>query len=121
MVEVKQIEQAYELAKQRYAELGVDTEKVMEQLKKVKVSMHCWQGDDVKGFQFPDQELSGGIAVSGNYPGAARTPEELRQDLDKAFSLIPGKHKLNLHAIYTDTDEKVEANEIEPHHYQKMP
>lgn len=119
MVEVKQIEQAYELAKQRYAELGVDTEKVMEQLKKVKVSMHCWQGDDVKGFQFPDQELSGGIAVSGNYPGAARTPEELRQDLDKAFSLIPGKHKLNLHAIYTDTDEIVEADEIEPRHYQK--
>lgn len=119
MVKKQNIEQAYELAKIRYAELGVDTEDVLKKLANVKVSIHCWQGDDVKGFQFPNQELTGGIAVSGNYPGAARTPQELRDDLDKAFSLIPGKHKLNLHAIYTDTDERVEANEIEPRHYQK--
>lgn len=119
MVNKQTIEQAYELAKARYAEIGVDTDAVLKKLAEIKVSMHCWQGDDVKGFQFPDQELTGGIAVSGNYPGAARTPQELRDDLDKAFSLIPGKHKLNLHAIYTDTDEKIEANEIEPKHYQK--
>ncbi|MBS4461842.1 L-rhamnose isomerase [Aerococcaceae bacterium zg-B36] len=118
MATKEQIVQAYELAKARYAELGVDTEEVLKRLANVKVSMHCWQGDDVKGFQFPDQELTGGISVSGNYPGAARTPKELRDDLDKAFSLIPGKHKLNLHAIYTDTDEKIDSDQIEPKHYQ---
>lgn len=118
MVSKQQVEQAYELAKLRYAELGVDTEIVLEKLAKVKVSMHCWQGDDVKGFQFPGQALTGGISVSGDYPGRARTPQELRQDLDKAFSLIPGKHKVNLHAIYTDTDEKIDSDKIEPKHYQ---
>lgn len=110
--------QAYELAKEQYAQIGVDVESVLEKLQKVKVSMHCWQGDDVQGFQFPGQELTGGISVSGDYPGRARTPQELRQDLDVAFRLIPGKHKLNLHAIYTDTQETVDADEIEPRHYQ---
>lgn len=79
--------------------------------------MHCWQGDDVRGFLNRYQELTGGIAVTGNYPGAARTADELRQDLEKAFSLIPGKHKVNLHAIYADTDERVELNQLEPKHF----
>lgn len=83
----------------------------------MKISVHCWQGDDVKGFLNPNGELTGGIMATGNYPGAARTPEQLRQDLEKAYSLIPGKHKLNLHAIYLDTDEKVDLNEIEPKHF----
>jgi len=89
----------------------------MDRLAQVKVSMHCWQGDDVRGFLNRDQELTGGIAVTGNYPGAARTADELRQDLEKAFSLIPGKHKVNLHAIYADTDERVELDQLEPKHF----
>ena len=83
----------------------------------VKISMHVWQGDDVRGFLSED-ELSGGISVTGNYPGVARSPQQLRQDLEKAFSLIPGKHKLNLHAIYLDTEERVDLNELEPKHFE---
>lgn len=119
MVTQKTIEEAYEKAKARYAEVGVDTDAVLEKLQNVKISMHCWQGDDVKGFLTPDGELTGGIMSTGNYPGAAHTPEELRTDLEKAYSLIPGKHKLNLHAIYLDTDETVDLNEIEPKHFEK--
>lgn len=114
-----QIKRDYEAAKEQYANHGIDTDKVLEKLKEIKISMHCWQGDDVKGFINKDQGLTGGISVTGNYPGAARNPEELRRDLEKAYSLIPGKHKLNLHAMYTDTDEKVELDEIEPRHYTK--
>jgi len=109
----------YEAAKQLYAKHGIDVDHALEQLAQIKVSMHCWQGDDVKGFLNKDQDLTGGISVTGNYPGAARTPDELRADLEKAFSLIPGKHKVNLHAIYADTDEKVELDQIEPKHFQK--
>ena len=108
----------YELAKEVYAKIGVDTDKALEKLKNTKISMHCWQGDDVAGFM-SDDELSGGIQVTGNYPGKARNPEELRADIEKAFSLIPGKHKLNLHAIYADTDEKVDLDELEPKHFEK--
>lgn len=108
---------AYELAKERYAKIGVDTDQVLKELEKIKLSIHCWQGDDVKGFLFPGQELTGGISVSGNYPGKAKTPQQLRQDLSKALSLIPGKHKVQLHAIYADTDEKVDLNELEPRHF----
>ncbi|MEY8733025.1 L-rhamnose isomerase [Peribacillus frigoritolerans] len=115
----KQIKRDYEAAKELYASHGIDTDEVLEQLKKIKISMHCWQGDDVNGFMNKDQVLTGGISVTGNYPGAARTPEELRLDLEKAYSLIPGKHKLNLHAIYADTEEKVDLDEIEPRHYTK--
>lgn len=103
-----QIQDAYE-----YANHGIDTDQALEKLKAIKISLHCWQGDDVRGFINKDQPLTGGISVTGNYPGAARTPEELRQDLEKA------KHKLNLHAIYVDTDEKIDYDEIEPRHYQK--
>jgi L-rhamnose isomerase len=115
----KQIKRDYEAAKELYASHGIDTDEVLEQLKKIKISMHCWQGDDVNGFMNKDQVLTGGISVTGNYPGAARTPEELRLDLEKAYSLIPGKHKLNLHAIYADTEENVDLDEIEPRHYTK--
>lgn len=113
------ITKAYEAAKARYAAVGVDTDAVLEKLQNVKISMHCWQGDDVKGFLTPNGELTGGIMSTGNYPGAAHTPDELRADLEKAYSLIPGKHKLNLHAIYLDTDEAVDLDEIEPKHYEK--
>lgn len=113
------ITKAYEAAKVRYAAVGVDTDAVLEKLQNVKISMHCWQGDDVKGFLTPNGELTGGIMSTGNYPGAAHTPDELRADLEKAYSLIPGKHKLNLHAIYLDTDETVDLDEIEPKHYEK--
>lgn len=112
------IRKKYEIAKAKYAEVGVDTDEVLKKLADIKISMHVWQGDDVKGF-LSDEELSGGISVTGNYPGAATNPEELRSDLEKAYSLIPGKHKLNLHAIYLDTDEKVDLNELEPKHFKK--
>ena len=115
----KTVEERYQDAKARYAEIGVDTDAVLKKLQDVKISMHCWQGDDVKGFLNPDGELTGGIMATGDYPGAAHTPEQLRQDIEKAFSLIPGKHKLNLHAIYLDTDEPVDLNEIEPKHFEK--
>jgi len=112
------IEQNYREAQELYARHGIDTDKALERLRTIKISMHCWQGDDVRGFLNRDQELTGGISVTGNYPGAARTPDELRADLEKAFSLIPGKHKVNLHAIYADTPEKVELDRIEPKHYE---
>jgi L-rhamnose isomerase len=113
------IEQAYELAKEQYASLGVDTDGAMEKLAGVPISLHCWQGDDVGGFETPDAELSGGgIQATGNYPGKARTADELRADLDKALSLIPGKHRLNLHALYAETGgQRVERNELGPEHF----
>ncbi|MER0122636.1 L-rhamnose isomerase [Streptococcus sp. ZJ93] len=113
------VAERYQIAKERYAAIGVDTDAALERLQQVKISMHCWQGDDVKGFLLPDGELTGGIMSTGNYPGAAHTPDQLRQDLEKAYSLIPGKHKLNLHAIYLDTDEQVDLNELEPRHFEK--
>ncbi len=112
------IEKAYELAKEQYAAIGVDTDAVLEQLQKAVISMHCWQGDDVGGFLFKDIALSGGIQTTGNYPGKANTAEELRADINKAMSLIPGRQKLNLHAIYADTTEKVDLDALEPHHFE---
>jgi L-rhamnose isomerase len=112
-----QIEQAYALAKERYAALGVDTEKALAALKSVAISLHCWQGDDVGGFENPGGELSGGIAATGNYPGKARNADELRRDLDVVYSLLPGSHRLNLHAIYLESDKKIERNKIEPRHF----
>ena len=113
----EKIRKAYELAKEAYAGLGVDTDEVLRRLAQVKISIHCWQGDDIAGFLFKDQQLSGGIQVTGNYPGAATTVTELRQDIEKAVSLIPGKHKLSLHAIYADTDEKVDLDQLAPRHF----
>ncbi|AVD55092.1 MULTISPECIES: L-rhamnose isomerase [Heyndrickxia] len=114
----EKISQAYELAKERYKEIGVDTEKAMAALQKVKISIHCWQGDDIHGFLFPNAELTGGIGVSGNYPGIARTPDELSSDLSKALSLIPGKHKVQLHAIYAVTNKQKDLDELEPEDFK---
>jgi L-rhamnose isomerase len=112
------IKKAYELAQQRYAELGVDTENAMERLRKISISLHCWQGDDVGGFESSGGLSGGGIMATGAYPGKARTPDELRCDLAKAYSLLPGKHRLNLHASYLETGgKKVERNEIEAEHF----
>ncbi|MFN2164410.1 MAG: L-rhamnose isomerase [Candidatus Promineifilaceae bacterium] len=111
------IESAYTAARERYAAFGVDTEKALARLADIAISLHCWQGDDVLGFEDPDRGLSGGIMATGNYPGRARTAAELRRDLDKAYSLIPGRHRLNLHAIYLETDSKVPRNEIQPQHF----
>ncbi|RTY60364.1 MULTISPECIES: L-rhamnose isomerase [Pantoea] len=113
----KLIEQAFELAKQRYADIGVDVDQAMARLDSVPVSMHCWQGDDVRGFENPQGALTGGIQATGNYPGKARNAAELRADLEKAMSLIPGPKRLNLHAIYLESDTPVERDAIEPKHY----
>ena len=113
------IHQAYEIAKERYAALGVDTEKVLELLQNFHLSMHCWQADDVKGFEAQAGSLDGGLAVTGNYPGAARNIDELRADVLKAKTLIPGNHRLNLHEIYGDFQGKVvDRNEVTVDYFQ---
>ncbi len=113
-----QIHAAYALAQERYAAFGVDTEKAMQTLTGIPISLHCWQGDDVGGFESPETGLSGGIQATGNYPGKARTADELRADLDRAYSLIPGKHRLALHAIYAETGgQRVERNALQPEHF----
>lgn len=110
---------AYEIAKEKYAALGVDTEKAIEALKKISISIHCWQGDDVSGFENPDGGLTGGIQTTGNYPGKARNPEELRADIEKMLTYIPGKHKVSIHANYAETNgEKVDRDALEPKHFQ---
>jgi L-rhamnose isomerase len=114
----KQITDAYHQARERYALLGVDTETALSRLDKISISLNCWQGDDVVGFEDPDRGLTGGgIMATGNYPGKARSADELRQDLDLAYSLIPGRHRLNLHAMYLESDIKIERNAIEPSHF----
>lgn len=107
----------YENARERYAEWGVDTDKALIRLSHVPISLHCWQGDDVGGFEDPDRVLSGGIMTTGNYPGKCQTADDLRQDLDMAFSLLPGVHRLNLHAIYLESSGAVPRNEILPEHF----
>ncbi|MFD3261070.1 L-rhamnose isomerase [Paenibacillus lentus] len=113
------VQNSYVEAKKLYAKYGINTDEVLEKLGRIKVSLHCWQGDDVKGFLFKDKQLSGGIAVTGSYPGRAETPEQLRQDIEQALSMIPGKHKVNLHAIYADTEEPVDLDQLEPRHFSK--
>ncbi len=113
------IKEQYVAAKQAYANWGIDVDAALETLKKVPISIHCWQGDDIGGFEVNKSELSGGIDITGNYPGKATTPEELRMDLEKALSLIPGKHRVNLHAIYAETNgEAVERDQLEPKHFE---
>ena len=108
---------AYEFAKEKYASFGIDTDAAIEKLKNVTISVHCWQGDDVQGFD-NKSALSGGIQTTGNYPGRARTPEELMADLDKVYSLVPGKKKLNLHACYAIFDgEPVGRDKLLPEHF----
>ena len=116
----KRIEKTYEIAREVYAETGVDTERALQRLDSTPVSLHCWQADDVGGCEHPDSALAGGgIQATGNYPGKATNLPEIRQDLDRAYSLIPGNHRLNLHAIYGDFGGlRVERDCIEPEHFQ---
>lgn len=111
---------AFELAKETYAAMGIDVDAAMEAAKKATLSVHCWQGDDVTGFDH-DGPLTGGIQTTGNYPGKAKTPEQLMADMDKAFSLCPGAKKLNLHACYAifEPGEFVDRDKLEPKHFQK--
>lgn len=111
------IEKAYNAARERYAELGVDTSEAMERLSKIAISLHCWQGDDVGGFEKHKGVSSGGILATGAYPGKARTADELRADLEEAMRLIPGKHRVNVHAMYAETERNVERNELRPEHF----
>ena len=114
------IEKAYEIAKERYAAVGVDTESAIDALQKISLSLHCWQADDVRGFENPDGDLTGGIQATGNYPGRARTIDELREDIKMAASLIPGSHRLNLHASYADfrATGPVDRDELTPEHFE---
>ena len=114
------VEKAYSISKERYAENGVDVEAALETLASLALSLPCWQGDDIRGFEREfDKGLSGGLQITGDYPGRASTVEELRRDLEKAFSLIPGRHRLNLHAIYGEFKQRaVDRNKIEPDHFR---
>ena len=114
------VKERYEEAKQIYKTYGIDTDKVIEQLKEIPVSLHCWQGDDVTGFDH-DGPLTGGIQTTGNYPGKARTPEELFADMDKVIKLTPGKKKINVHACYAifEDGKFVDRDKIEPKHFEK--
>jgi L-rhamnose isomerase len=115
----KHIQSSFTLAKERYAQCGVNTEHALKQLATIPISLHCWQGDDVGGFENLGSELGGGLAITGNYPGKARTPDELRADLDQALALIPGRHRLNLHAFYGEFGgRKVDRDEILPEHFK---
>ena len=112
------IQQSYAIAKEIYADLGVDTDQALEKLKKFELSVHCWQGDDVGGFENFGASLDGGIAATGNHPGKAQTPAQLRDDMTKAFEFIPGIKKANIHAMYLESDKKVDRDEIEPKHFE---
>src|SRR4051812_39938583 len=112
------IERAYDVARERYASLDVNTDAAIKRLAQIPVSLHCWQGDDVGGFENEDAELGGGLAVTGNYPGKAKTSAQLRSDAELALSLIPGRHRFNLHAIYAEiSGHGVERDEILPEHF----
>jgi L-rhamnose isomerase len=115
----KSVDRAFELAREQYAHWGVDVDAALDRLAKIPISLHCWQGDDVGGFESSGAELGGGLAVTGNYPGKARTPDELRADLDKAMALIPGRHRLNLLACYAEFGgRKVDRDQLEVAHFQ---
>ncbi len=115
------VENAYKLAKESYSELGVNTDDVLDQLEKVSISLHCWQADDVGGFETPDAKLGskGGIVATGNFPGKPRNIQEIRQDYEKVLSLLPGSHRLNLHTNYGEYGGKyVDRDEISTEHFQ---
>lgn len=108
------------MQRKNYSKWGIDTDDALKKLEKIRISIHCWQGDDVSGFENPEGKLTGGIQATGNYPGKARNENELMEDLDEALSMIPGKHKLNLHAIYLENNGvKVERDQIKPEHFKK--
>ena len=114
---------SYSEAKKKYAALGIDTDAAIAQLKEIPVALHCWQGDDVGGFDRKEKALTGGIQTTGNYMGKATTPEELMADLDQVIALVPGQVKMNLHASYAIFDEEnggwVDRNQLEPKHFAK--
>src|SRR5262249_15563742 len=113
------IDKSFALARERYSKLGVDVDRALKQLSQIPISLHCWQGDDVGGFENFGGSLGGGLVATGNYPGKARTPDELRADLEKALSLIPGRHRLNLHAFYGEFGgKKVDRDEITVDHFK---
>ena len=113
------IEKSFLLAKERYSQIGVDVERALKALSQIPISLHCWQGDDVGGFENFGAALGGGLVATGNYPGKARTPDELRADLEKTYSLVPGRHRLNLHAFYGEFGgKKVDRDEIAPEHFK---
>ena len=114
----KKIKETYAFARERFAEFGIDTDHVLRELDEVPISIQCWQGDDVLGFESADASLTGGIQTTGNYPGRARNVDELRSDLELALTLIPGAKRVNLHAIYLETDTPVQRDSIEPRHFQ---
>ncbi|MGA7340003.1 MAG: L-rhamnose isomerase [Terracidiphilus sp.] len=115
----ERIQLAYELAGERFAAIGVDTASVLHELDQIPISIHCWQGDDVRGFENPNGTLTGGIQTSGNYPGRARNGDELRADLEIALAQIPGRKRVNLHAIYLEADVPVDRDAIEPRHFKR--
>src|ERR1700743_39066 len=115
----KNIDKAFSLAQERYARLDVNVDRALKALAQIPISLHCWQGDDVGGFENFGGALGGGLVATGNYPGKARTPDELRPDLDKASALIPGKQRLNLHAFYGEFGgKKVDRDAIAPEHFK---
>lgn len=115
----KKIQEAFDIAAERYAAIGVDVNRALDQLQRISISLHCWQADDVTGFENAGGDLTGGIQVTGNYPGKARNIDELRADIRKAASLIPGSHRLSLHEIYGDFNgKKVDRNEVTPEHFR---
>lgn len=115
----EKIEAAFDLAKERFAEIGVDTESALRKLDEIPISIHCWQGDDVRGFENPQGDLTGGIQTTGNYPGRARNGDELRADLEVVLAQIPGKKRLNLHAIYYESPTPVDWDKLEPRHFER--
>lgn len=114
----QRIQEAYALAQARFAEQGIDTGQVLSELDAIPISLQCWQGDDVRGFECPDTDLTGGIQATGSYPGRARNAQQLRADLEVALALIPGRKRINLHAIYLESDTPVERDAIQPDHFQ---
>ena len=115
---MKRVEENYQMAKELYAQMGVDTDQVLKTLSEVPISVHCWQIDDLTGFENPNAVLSGGIAAIGNAPGKPESKEEFIEQLDQALDMIPGNTKLALHAVYLDTQgKKVDRNEILPEHF----
>lgn len=118
MSDAKNVRAAFELASEQYEALGVDVQAALKQLSEISISVHCWQGDDVAGFEGEDVALGDGLAVTGNYPGRARNADELRSDLELAYSLMPGNHRLNLHALYGEFKGPVDRDEIGVEHFQ---
>lgn len=118
MPKPERVEKAYAIAKEMYAETGVDVDRALEKLAKIRISMHCWQGDDIRGFEIRDSAVVAGNTVTGNYPGRARNIDEFRADVEKVLALVPGNHRLALHAIYLDTPKKIDRDQIAPEHFQ---